>query len=134
MNSNQDQNLTETQVLIKTIINKTENLTKVKNSIQNITTPKITINKNEDNILTVHGDLTLLSNIKKRIKKNEMEEFAFNILKKNKTENTLKFYINKQAAFNNDFHMIDENMSQLGDIEVFITCNNPDEIIEWITQ
>lgn len=63
-----------------------------------------------------------------------MEEFAFNILKKNKTENTLKFYINKQAAFNNDFHMIDENMSQLGDIEVFITCNNPDEIIEWITQ
>ncbi|MBQ6219174.1 MAG: hypothetical protein IJJ47_05530 [Methanosphaera sp.] len=63
-----------------------------------------------------------------------MEELAYNILNKNKSENTLTFFVNKQAAFNNTFHMIDENMSQLGDIEVIISCNNPDEIIEWIIQ
>jgi predicted RNA binding protein with dsRBD fold (UPF0201 family) len=29
--------------------------------------------------------------------------------------------------------MIDENMSPLGDIEITIKTDNPEEVIEWIT-
>ena len=55
------------------------------------------------------------------------------MLNKNKTEGRLLFYVNKQAAFHNKFHIIDENMSPLDDIEVLIETSNPDSIIKWIT-
>ena len=93
---------------------------------------KITIRKTEDNYLICEDNLSVLSKINHWIIQNEMEELALNIFEKNKTENSLTFYINKQAALNNSFHMIDENMSPLGDIEVKIITDNPDEVIEWI--
>ena len=94
---------------------------------------KLTIQKTRDNYILVEDDLNILSRINHLIVKNELEELAINILKRNMTESSVKFFINKQAAFNNTFHMIDENMSPLGDIEVMIESDAPEEVIEWIT-
>ncbi len=94
---------------------------------------KITIRKSDDDYLIVEDDLSSLSIIRKLIIKNEMEELARNIFEKNKKENGITFFINKQAAYNNMFHMIDENMSPLGDIEITIESNDSEEVIEWIT-
>ncbi|HIH35285.1 MAG TPA: hypothetical protein HA277_03990 [Methanosphaera sp.] len=94
---------------------------------------KITIRKSDDDYLIVEDDLSSLSIIRKLIIKNEMEELARNIFEKNKKENSITFFINKQAAYNNMFHMIDENMSPLGDIEITIESNDSEEVIEWIT-
>ncbi|WP_288976152.1 RNA-binding domain-containing protein, partial [uncultured Methanosphaera sp.] len=121
-----------TSVKIKTKINLTEDINKVKNSIKNIIPEKITINTTDKEIL-IESDVTLLDNIHKLVKTNKLEEVTVNILNKNKTEGRLLFYVNKQAAFHNKFHIIDENMSPLDDIEVLIETSNPDSIIKWIT-
>ena len=94
---------------------------------------KITIKKSEDDYLIVNDDLSSLSLINHFIVKNEFKELAKNILEKNKTDTEIKFFVNKQAAYNNTYHMIDENMSPLGDIEITIKTDNPEEVIEWIT-
>ncbi len=94
---------------------------------------KITIKKSDDNYLIVEDDLSSLSIIRNMIVKNEFEEVARNILEKNRTESSVNFFINKQAAYNNLFHMIDENMSPLGDIEIIVKSNDIEEVIEWIT-
>lgn len=94
---------------------------------------KIIIKKSENEYLTVEDELSSLYLINKFIVKNEFEELARNILEKNKTKTGTKFYVNKQAAYNNNFHMIDENMSPLGDIEITIKTDKNEEVIEWIT-
>lgn len=131
MNLNQEI-IKNTSVKIKTKINLTEDINKVKNSIKNIILEKITINTTDKEIL-IESDVTLLDNIHKLVKTNKLEEVTVNILNKNKTEGRLLFYVNKQAAFHNKFHIIDENMSPLDDIEVLIETSNPDSIIKWIT-
>lgn len=131
MNLNQEI-IKNTSVKIKTKINLTEDINKVKNSIKNIISEKITINTTDKEIL-IESDVTLLDNIHKLVKTNKLEEVTVNILNKNKTEGRLLFYVNKQAAFHNKFHIIDENMSPLDDIEVLIETSNPDSIIKWIT-
>lgn len=100
--------------------------------MRNMTGEKTTIRK-KDEYLVVEDDLSILSLINHKIVKNEMEELAVNVLEKNMTDSSIRFYINKQAALNNNFHMIDEEMSPLGDIEVEITTDNPEEVIRWIT-
>ena len=131
MNLNQEI-IKNTSVKIKTKINLTEDINKVKNSIKNIIPEKITI-KTTDKEILIESDVTLLDNIHKLVKTNKLEEVTVNILNKNKTEGRLLFYVNKQAAFHNKFHIIDENMSPLDDIEVLIETSNPDSIIKWIT-
>lgn len=133
MKSNQDPNIKNIQIKLKTKLNPTEEQTKVENSIRNLMGEKITIRKSDDDYLIVEDDLSSLSIIRKLIIKNEMEELARNIFEKNKKENSITFFINKQAAYNNMFHMIDENMSPLGDIEITIESNDSEEVIEWIT-
>jgi len=94
---------------------------------------KITIKKSENDYLIVEDDLSSLYLINKLIIKNEFDELAKNILEKNKTDTEIKFFVNKQAAYNKNFHIIDENMSPLGDIEITIETDNSEEVIEWIT-
>lgn len=93
---------------------------------------KIIIRKTENNYLIVEDVLDVLSKVSHMIVKNEMEELALNILEKNRTNSSLTFYINKQAALNNNFHMNYEDLSPLGDIEVKIKTDTPDEVIKWI--
>lgn len=99
--------------------------------MQNLVNEKHTITKTNDDHLLIEGDLSLLAGIKKRIIKNEQEELITSILEKNRNENSSKFFINKQCAFYNNLHLIDENMSVLGDIEVNILSDNLDEVIQW---
>jgi len=132
MKLNQLQN---TQVKITTKINRTENMEKVKNSLKNITTndQEITIIKTDNNKeIEINGDISLLSTIKKRIKNDDYTLLARNIFEKNKTENNLIFYINKQSACNNNFHIIDENISTLDDIKVEINTEYVDDVINYI--
>jgi len=133
MKSNQENQYIKAEVTIKAKVNQTEDQTKVENSILNMVTEKHSINIIKDNYLILKGDLSLLLRIKNRINKNEQEELIKYILEKNRKDSLLKFFINKQSAFNNTFHIIDESMSTLGDIEVEIITDYPEEVIEWFS-
>lgn len=78
--------------------------------------------------------MNLLKTVKKLIKTNNLQEIAVNILNKNKTKNSTYFYVNKQAMYHNNYHMIDEDMSVLGDIKVDIQSNDINGIINWILE
>lgn len=134
MKSNQNKTINDTTAIIKieAKVNKTENIKKVITSIKNITTDEITVNKTDDDRVYTQGDINLLKTIQKHIKTNNLEELTQQILNKNRTEDTLEFYINKQSAYHNNIHLIDESMAPLGDIHVIIKTGNLDDIINWI--
>jgi len=131
MKSNQNV-VDTTETIIKTRINPTESKKKVIRSITNIITRnhEITITDNDDVI--INSDITVIDTLLKKIKKEEIEQVAYNILTKNRKDDTTKFYINKQAAYNNTFHIIDENISPLTDIEVTIKSDDIDAVIDYM--
>ncbi len=91
------------------------------------------INNEDNKKLEVEGDITLLDKISHIIKVTEQQELAGFILNNNLYKNRITFYINKQAAYNNKLNILDEPISNLDDIEVVIETNNPDRVINYIT-
>lgn len=95
---------------------------------------KIILKQTEDDYLVAKGEIDLLETIRDIIKITNTQKLAQNIMNTTKTDETVSFYINKQAAYNHKFNILDESLAPLGDIEVIAkTHNNPDNIIEWLT-
>lgn len=94
---------------------------------------KPTVKKVDDDFLEVEGNLELLSSLKNRILKNEQEELVTSILERNRKDDSSFFFINKQSAYNNSVHLIDESLSTLGDLEVIIFSESLDDVINWFT-
>ena len=74
----------------------------------------------------------MLNTIKNRINREGYNEVIENILSNNKEDNSTFFYINKQSAFNNKFHVSDVDLSPLGDVRVEFYNDNIDEVIDYI--
>ncbi|MCI5866482.1 MAG: hypothetical protein SOZ23_01165 [Methanosphaera sp.] len=100
--------------------------------MRNMSQDDLEINKLNDDILCACGDITLLTRISELIKSTDSVDLARLILRSNTNDDTIKFYINKQSAYNNHFNMSDEDLSVLGDIEVEIVTDSPDDVINWI--
>ena len=64
------------------------------------------------------------------IKTNKLEEVTENIITHNATSENIVFYVNKQAAYHNQFNIIDESMSTLGDIKVEIIPADIDSVLD----
>ncbi len=125
-----NQNTNHTKIIIRTKINPTESLEKIRTSIKNITNKNPTIETKKT--LEIRGDINLLNVIKNRINKEGYNEVAEGILNKNKKDNMTFFYINKQSAYNNKFHISDVDLSTLGDIKVELYDENMDDLIDYI--
>ncbi|RAP51708.1 MAG: hypothetical protein BZ133_02475 [Methanosphaera sp. SHI613] len=125
-----NQNTNHTKIIIRTKINPTESLEKIRTSIKNITNKNPTTETKKT--LEISGDINLLNVIKNRINKEGYNEVAEGILNKNKKDNMTFFYINKQSAYNNKFHISDVDLSTLGDIKVELYDENMDDLIDYI--
>jgi len=125
-----NQNTNHTKIIIRTKINPTESLEKIRTSIKNITNKNPTIETKKT--LEISGDINLLNVIKNRINKEGYNEVAEGILNKNKKDNMTFFYINKQSAYNNKFHISDVDLSTLGDIKVELYDENMNDLIDYI--
>lgn len=125
-----NQNISHTKILIKTRINQTESIEKIQTTIKNITNKTPTIETRKT--LEISGDINLVNTIKNRINREGFNEVAENILNKNKGDDFTFFYINKQSAYNNKFHISDVDLSSLGDVKVELYNDDIDELIEYI--
>ena len=125
-----NQNVSHTKIIIKTRINQTESIEKIQTTIRNITSKTPTIETRRT--LEINGDINLLNTVKNRINREGLNDVAENILNKNKEDNSTFFYINKQSAYNNKFHITDVDLSPLGDIKVELYDEDIDELIEYI--
>ena len=70
--------------------------------------------------------------IKNRINSEGHNDVIEAVLNKNKDKNMTFFYINKQSAYNNKFHISDVDLSPLGDIKVELYDDDIDDVIEYI--
>lgn len=125
-----NQNVSHTKIIIKTRINQTESIEKIQTTIRNITSKTPTIETRRT--LEISGDINLLNTVKNRINREGLNDVAENILNKNKEDNSTFFYINKQSAYNNKFHITDVDLSPLGDIKVELYDDDIDELIDYI--
>ncbi len=120
------------EIEAKTIVNPTENLNKVIEALSNIFDYDDLVIT--DNQVTVTGSSSSLLRFKEFLEKRQIRDTARKILSsvlKNKSDE-IKFKISKQAAFAGRINLVEDDLSPLGEIEVIIYTENPEELICWL--
>ena len=76
-----------------------------------------------------------LSLIRDKLRQQRIRDSARKILLKNMDENSVSFFLNKQAAFAGRIHFIKDPEQEdfLGPITITIISDNIQEIIDWLT-
>ncbi len=127
----------EITVHIEAEVNQTESEDKVKNAIENIFGPLQT------KLQTIHKGGVLTAEIPTRepliklqnlLRRERIRAAARIAMLEGADRKTLTFYLNKQVAFAGHVSFAKETAeSPLGPIKVKITCENPKEIVNWLT-
>lgn len=120
------------EIEAKTIVNPTENLNKVIEALSNIFDYDDLVIT--DNQVIVTGSSSSLLRFKEFLEKRQIRDTARKILSsvlKNKSDE-IKFKISKQAAFAGRINLVEDDLSPLGEIEVIIYTENPEELICWL--
>jgi predicted RNA binding protein with dsRBD fold (UPF0201 family) len=127
----------EITVHIEAEVNPTESEDKVKKAIENIFGPL------QSKLQTVHKGGVLTAEISTReplfklqnlLRRERIRAAARIALLEGADGKTLTFYLNKQVAFAGHLSFTKETAeSPLGPIKVKITCENPKEIVNWLT-
>ena len=111
-------------------INSSEDLSKIKTAILNIF-PNLKISIDAHQLIGKSSGIGSLSNISESIHRKNTKNTYQRILKKNTSENSTWFYLNKQAAFVNTVAICSEsNESPLGPIKVVLEANDIQNTIQ----
>jgi predicted RNA binding protein with dsRBD fold (UPF0201 family) len=123
-------------VYVEALVYPTEDEEKVKQAIKNIF-PEIKLFKIDGKPATLKSEekeLKVLENFKNLLKQEKIRDAAKAILLSSIQENELIFYLNKQVAFSNHISFCQpEGESPLGPILIKISCENPKDLINWLT-
>jgi hypothetical protein len=126
----------EVTVLVEADINPTETEGKVKTAIANLfgSIPSIIAASDAGSVISAEtAGLTALAGFRDLLRRERVRAAARKVLFKGLGENTLAFYLNKQAAFANHVSFSQEvGESPLGPIKVTIKCQNPSELVDWL--
>lgn len=116
----------------KAIVNPTEDRDKIIKAISNVFDYDELIIS--EDIITVTGDISSLFPFKESLEKRQIRDAARKILQKglNQQSPVIQFKINKQAAFAGRINLVDNELSPLGEIEIKIKTDNPEEFIGWL--
>lgn len=119
-------------VTTTTMINPSENISKIKQAISNILNDaRIEITNNFAKTIT---DTDSLLKIRELIFSRRTQKTYRHHLNRNLRDDFTWFYLNKQAAFSNVIALCDEeDESPLGPIKIELKSKNIENIIEWLT-
>jgi predicted RNA binding protein with dsRBD fold (UPF0201 family) len=117
-----------TQITISADIKPTEDTEKVIQAIRNLF-PDAQIDMKNTHLVAYSNTL---EKVRELLKRQRIRDSARSLLFKGCQENFLVFKLNKQVAFMDkvNFSVVDH---PLGDITVNITCDNPQELIDYLT-
>jgi len=127
------------RIEVRCEVRPTENLEKVKKAILNFFAPeKIEIRKQENRRIIIicraesHKSLLRLYDA---LRRQRILDAARSHLKKSIIGTTIVFHIHKQAAYvgSLSFCSVPEKESPLGAITFVVSCENPDQFIDWLT-
>lgn len=116
----------------KAMVNPTEDLEKVTESLSNIFDYD-DIEIGEDYVL-VSGGMESLQILKDLLRERRIRDTASKILEKNTTSNIIRFSLSKQAALVGVPNFVEGYHSPLGEIEVEIETDEVEGLIQWITE
>ena len=121
------------KVQVSCQINPSEDPSKVKTAVLNIF-PDLEISINDELLLGKSNDMGTLSKISESIHTKKSKNIYQRILKKNSSENSSWFYLNKQAAFVSTIALCNESdESPLGPIKVVLEGDDIENIIQSLT-
>jgi predicted RNA binding protein with dsRBD fold (UPF0201 family) len=110
-------------------VNPTEDLQKVIKSLSNVFDYD-EIELGEDYV-EISGEISCLQPLKEYLEKGRIRDTARKIMLKGKSSGEITFNLSKQAAYVGKINLLENELSSLGEIEVTITANNTDEVIDW---
>ena len=126
----------DVKVLVEAEINPTETEGKVKTAIANLfgSIPSTVVASDVGSVMSAEtAGLNALAGFRDLLRRERVRAAARKVLFRGLRENTLVFYLNKQAAFANHVSFSQEvGESPLGPIKVTIKCQNPSELIDWL--
>lgn len=121
------------KISVQCPINPSEDADKVQKAVKNIF-ETTTIKIQNDSLGTSSDDIEDLSHIYNVIQSRHNQRTYRKQLKRNQSDNSTWFYLNKQAAFVNTIALCEDyEESPLGPIKVTLTSKKIDDLIEWLT-
>lgn len=124
------------KVLVEAEINPTETEGKVKTAIANLfgSIPSVVVASDAGGVISAEtAGPNALAGFRDLLRRERVRAAARKVLFRGLRENTLVFYLNKQAAFANHVSFSQEvGESPLGPIKVTIKCLNPSELVDWL--
>ncbi|MBS7657854.1 MAG: RNA-binding domain-containing protein [Candidatus Bathyarchaeia archaeon] len=128
--------MNDVTVYVETLIYPTEDEEKVRKALKNIF-PEIEFSKINDEHSVLKGEgktLKVLENFKNLLERERIRDAAKASLLSSIQNKELIFYLNKQVAFSNHISFCQpEAESPLGPITIKISCENPKDLINWLT-
>lgn len=131
--------MNEISVHVEAEINPTEDPEKVKQAVENIVwNAEYTVKpQHRGSLLIAEAEgAESLTKIHRLLKQERIRNAARTVLFAGLSEKSLIFYLNKQVAYvgHLSFSNPEEAESPLGFIKVEIRCDNPRELVEWLTK
>lgn len=132
----------ETKVTIRTRIHPTEDQKQVRAALNNLfpdvdfSCKSLRLGKDmrgTKEFIAIFKGIELLQNFKDTLAKQQIRSAARGLLTSGIAGNTLKFSVNKQAAAAGKINFVDFEVP-LGAIDVEITAENPQEIVDWLSE
>ena len=114
----------------KVLINPTEDLDKVLQSLSNILDyDELEI---DDDYIIVTGEEESLLRLRESLEKRRIRNTARKIMLKGLQDHVIFFKLSKQAAYAGLVNMIGEDLSALGEINVIIETDDVYALLDWI--
>ncbi|MDW8076839.1 MAG: RNA-binding domain-containing protein [Nitrososphaerota archaeon] len=118
---------------VRAHLNPTEDEEKVVKSILSIF--KVKVNVVQDEAIGCSRDINALRKLKRMIRQRRIRSAARAVMKSGIRGNVVEFYLHKQAAYAGKVSFSNaEGESPLGPIKVTIKTDDPNKLVEWLTE
>ncbi|MEG3224698.1 MAG: hypothetical protein BME94_03985 [Methanobacteriales archaeon Met13] len=111
-------------------VNPTEDLQKVIKAFSNVFECENL--EHGEGYVALSGELSCLLPLKEQLEKGQIRDAARKMFLKGESSGNISFKLNKQAALVGKVNLVDGDLSPLGEIEVTLTAEDPQEVIEWL--
>ena len=129
--------LARTELRVEAEVNPTEDPDKVRVAVEKIFGElplKLIEEEHGNRLVAIAGGMKPLSAFKELLKREQIRAAARRVLLSGLRGNTIAFYLNKQVAYVGHISFSQsEGESPLGPIRVEISCDNPPDLIDWLT-
>lgn len=118
---------------VRAPLNPTEDEEKVVKSILSIF--KVKVNVTQDEVIGCSKNINSLENLKRMIRQRRIRSAARAVMRSGIRGNIVEFYLHKQAAYAGKVSFSNaEGESPLGPIRVTIKTDDPNKLVNWLTE